>query len=790
MPATFLGVRHHSPACARLVSRTIAELRPAHVLIEGPADLGGRLDELLLGHDLPIAVFSHYRDPVRSATSWTPLCDYSPEWIALTEGRAAGAQVHFIDLPAWHPAFAERTNRYADAEARYEETTARLCARFGVDCVDALWDRMVESGGPDTGAGPDLAERLAVYFDLVRGDAEADAGDRAREAYMARWVRAAVADAGERNVLVVTGGFHRPALLALTADGTPHAGEGGKGGEGGEGGWPEVPQPPAGALAGSYLVPYSFRQLDAFAGYQSGMPSPGYHQRLWEEGPQAAGEALVRDITRRLRARGRPVSTPALIAARTGAQALAALRGHPQPTRLDLLDGLAGALVDEALDEPLPWTRRGQLRPGSHPVVVEMVAAGCGDRVGRLHPDTPVPPLVHDVGTRLAALGLDGTGPVTLRLTDAADLERSRLLHRLRILGIPGHHRAAGPEHGADPVLTERWELRPDPGREAALIEAGSFGASLEDAAAAALGERTRAAGGEPAALSAVLFDAVVCGATALSGPLLTALAADVERAGELGPLGEALHTALGLWRHDRIYGVARDPLLAAFIDAAVGRVLWLAEGVHGTSGAEPARLRALAAVRDALLHAGHLLSLSRQAAVEVARRISADPAAPADLRGAGFGLCRSLGADTDDTGEAGEAGDAGTAAAAARAAADPAALGDWLAGLFVLAREELTGPGGQAGSGALIEVLDRLVTAMPETDFLGGLPALRQAFAYFPPREREQIARELIERRGLRGSARSLLRTTADPLLLARARHLEDTVGTLLDRYGLEAAR
>ncbi|WP_223837519.1 DUF5682 family protein [Streptomyces venezuelae] len=821
MPVTFLGVRHHSPACARLVSRTIAELRPALVLIEGPADLNGRLDELLLGHELPIAVFSHYRDAERSATSWTPLCDYSPEWTALTEGRAAGAQVHFIDLPAWHPAFAERTNRYADAEARYEEATARLCARFGVDSVDALWDRMAESAGPEADEG--LADRLAAYFDLVRGDTEADAADRAREAYMARWIRAAEATAGDRPVLVVTGGFHRPALMNLTGPAPANAGAVGAGpgypgscdprpgdpgaaaalsaepGPAGAGpagprpagaGWPEVPVVPDGALAGSFLVPYSFRQLDAFAGYQAGMPSPGYHQRLWEDGPQAAGEELVRGIVRRLRDRGRPVTTPALIAAQAAAQALAGLRGRPRPGRLDLLDGLAGALIDEALDEPLPWTRRGPLRPGTHPVLVEMVAAGCGDRVGRLHPDTPAPPLVHDVAARLVALGLDGgAAPVTLRLTDPPDLERSRLLHRLRVLAVPGHTRVAGPEHGADPELTERWTPHTGAAREAALIEAGSYGATLEEAAAVALGERMRAAAGEPAALAGVLFDSVVCGTTALAGPLLTALTAGLEQAADPGPLGVALHTSLGLWRHDRIYGVAGDPLLAAFVDAAVGRVLWLVEGVHGTADADLGRLRALAAVRDAVLHAGPLLSLSRQAVLEAAGRIAADPAAPADLRGAAFGLCRSLGPGPGPGSGSGSSGDRTAAAAVRAVAADTSALGDWLAGLFVLAREELTGPVRDSGADRLIDVLDELVTALPEGEFLGGLPALRQAFAFFPPREREQIARELIERRGLRGSARSLLRTTADPLLIAQARRLEDTVGQLLDRYGLTAA-
>ena len=83
MSVTFIGVRHHSPACARLVATTIDELQPAYVLIEGPADLNDRIGELLLGHELPVAVFTSYRDEQRRHGSWAPLCDYSPEWVAL-----------------------------------------------------------------------------------------------------------------------------------------------------------------------------------------------------------------------------------------------------------------------------------------------------------------------------------------------------------------------------------------------------------------------------------------------------------------------------------------------------------------------------------------------------------------------------------------------------------------------------------------------------------------------------------------------------------------------------------
>ncbi|MDX2645704.1 DUF5682 family protein [Streptomyces sp. PA03-1a] len=786
MTTVFIGVRHHSPACALLVARTIEALRPAYVLVEGPADMNGRLDELLLGHELPIAVFSHYRDEERTATSWTPLCDYSPEWVALRSGRAVGAQVRFIDLPAWHPAFTGRpeplANRYADAEARYAAATQRLCSRFDVDCVDALWDRLFEIAGPEG-----LQRRLDAYFDLVRGDSDAEQGDRAREQYMASWIRAAAARAEERPVLVVTGGFHTPALRALAAPpvrttdapGTTSAP------------WPGIPEPPAGAVGGSFLVPYSFHQLDAFAGYQSGMPSPGYYQLLWEHGPAAAADGLLEQVVGRLRGRRLPVSTADLIAARSLSQGLAAMRGHPLPARTDVLDGLAATVISDALEQPLPWTGHGTLTPGTDPAVVEMVAASTGDRTGLLHPDTPAPPLVLDVAAQLQQCGIVLGERVTADLTEPAGLARSRLLHRLRVLGVPGHVRTSGPATGSDPVFAERWEPGPAHGREAALIEAGAYGARLDEAAAVALSARVRSAGGTPggspdsatATLSEVLFDAVLCGADTLSTELLGSLASRVGGLGELGPAGAVLTTALQLWRHDRVYGMAGNPLLGEVVDKAVDRVFWLAEGLHGGKGVDFARLRALSAARDALRHAERLLTLSPTAAADTARRIGADAAAPADLRGAALGLRLSLG----------PAGDDAVGQARLLATSDPEELGDWLAGLFALARDELTAGGGTVADGSgpsLLDVLDEIVVSMADTDFLIGLPALRQAFAFFPPRERERIAEHLLERRGRRGSARSLLRTSADPLVLARARALEENVIRLLDRYGLRAGQ
>ena len=739
----------------------IAELRPAHVLVEGPADMNARMDEVLLDHELPVAIFTSYRDDARHHASWSPFCAHSPEWVAMTEGRRHGAEVRFIDLPAWHPAFSDRANRYADAERRHTDAIGRLCRAFAVDNVDTLWDHLFEIA-----PGDDLSGRLTTYFDLVRGDADASGEDSAREAYMARWVRAAVAGAGGRPVVVVTGGFHRPALVRLCD------------GEDGTAAWPEVPQFPEGAVGGSYLVPFSFRRLDAFDGYQSGMPSPRYYQRLWEAGTEAAGEEIVASVVARLRRRRQQVSTADLVAARTLALGLARLRGHPKPGRTDVLDGLASALVTDALDRPLPWSGRGQLAAGTDPVVVEMVAALSGEVVGRLHPDTPHPPLLDDVAAELERWAIPAAGDFRADLTTPAGLGASRALHRLRVVAIPGVERRSGPRAGGDPVLVEAWQLKESDFRLPALIEAGSYGATLATAAGAAVGDRFTEAGANAGGLAEALFDAALCGLDELSERVVADVARLVGAAADVGDVGALLASALGLWRHDRLLGAAGNVALAGVVDAASARVLWLLEGIRGgPAPADEGRLAAVVAVRDAVVHAEAVLSVARQAVVDLFLR-SAAPDRPPDLQGASVGMVWAL----DEAGAAG----ASAAERAVRRAGRPEVLGDFLAGLFAVAREQVL----DAEPPGIVGLLDELIGRFADADFLVALPSLRLAFSWFPPRERQAIADRLLDQRGVKGSAASLLRLHADPALVARARAVEARVGDLLDREALLGPR
>src|SRR5690606_7059058 len=202
----------------------------------------------------------------------------------------------------------------------------------------------------------------------------------------------------------------------------------------------------AGAVRwGSYLVPYSFKRLDAFTGYAAGMSSPAYYQWVWECGSAGAGAHAVQQVLARLRQKKLPASTADLIAVDVRAQALARLRGHAAPLRSDWLDAIAGVLLKDSLDMPLPWSYRGPIRAGTDPVLVEVMDVLAGSAMGELAAGTPQPPLVHAVAAELQALGIAADGELELDLLRDHDRARSRALHRLSILGLPGVERLRGP---------------------------------------------------------------------------------------------------------------------------------------------------------------------------------------------------------------------------------------------------------------------------------------------------------------------------------------------------------
>ncbi|WP_395791999.1 DUF5682 family protein [Aquimonas sp.] len=757
-----IGVRHHSPACAGLVRARMQALRPDCVLIEGPSDFNPRIAELQNpAHRAPIAIFSYCGSATHTQHVFVPFAECSPEWVALQEAAALGAITRLIDLPYWHPGSRGQAELQGEALARARQHTRELALaqRFGMDGVDALWDHLFEQAMPTD----ELQVRLATYFDELRTDEPGDSSDFAREAYMARWIAHAAASA--QRVLVVCGGWHRrPLLQALAAVADVSEAE------------LELSVPTNIERYGNFLIPYSERQLEALSGYAAGMQSPAYYTRLFRDGAVAAAEWAISAVVQRWRAARQPLSTAALIAAHARIELLARLRGHPQPMRIDVLDGLLDAISQDALSAPPPWTQRGALSMQDDPALREVLLALTGEAKGQLAPGTPLPPLLAEVEALLDAQQLKGTQALQLdRRLPAQDL-RAQTLWRLRLLRIPGfdYQGSSAPgaarQQGADQQPLEQWQLQAVEARHTALIEAGAYGPTLEAAALRCLSEQISDSRSVDA-IAELYVNAVRAGYHAFGAGLLPDLQSALHSCGDHGLLGRAglrllaLHAVgLGQTGHGRLLEPALQALLA--------RLLWLLEGLSGpTQPAQTGDVDALNLI-DRLCADAHDDSFDISSALAVVTRVAAHPEAPPSLRGACFAvLWRQAEPATAEP----------ALLVAARGFAHGEQLGDFLFGLFALARNEC------ARSQALLALLDAAIGSMSDHEFLLAAPALRQAFHYFPPRERAQIAAHIGRLHGGAAAGSSdWMRLPCSLHDLQRSARLQQAVAQLQTRFGL----
>jgi hypothetical protein len=763
MTVHILGIRHHSPACAHRVRQHIRAHQPQAILVEGPSDFNPRIEELLLQHELPIALYSYANEgEQRAQQCWHPLLDYSPEWVALRDGAAAGAALRFIDLPHW--AYRTRKPERRPQRDRYNDVVQALCRRTGCDGDDALWDHLFEALPPDD---PELAQRLNAYFAQLRGDEKSGEEDEEREACMARWI--AWAAARFERVLVVCGGWHLPALQQA---------------------WPRMqqleeplsPQPVNERAAGCYLVPYEFRRVDALGGYAAGMPSPLFYQQQWKHGGAAAARWAFERLVTRLRARQQAISTADLIAFEQQALGLAQLRGHAWPLRVDLLDALQSSLLKEALDVPSPWSGRVLLTPQHHPLLREALLALTGEGVGRLHDSTPLPPLIGDLRERLATCALEPRREAQALVLDRRrpeDLPRARLLWQLHLIGVGGARlkalKSPRAARSLDPALAfeEHWQLQQDERWFPDLIEAAVHGATLPAAAEQALLER--AAVGRPAALAEALCQALRAGLHGLGQDFALRLRASMTQAQDHGELAQACINLAelvqaGFWGEDP-RALLEDTLLA------LGeRLLWLLEGRDGSGSA--ALIGADVRSVQALQHLLHLDLSGLDAALlsATAARLARSNTKPPALRGAALGLCVS---QADHPTPAALRADV---LALTRAMPPREALGDFLFGLFACARALAT------QDAAIVQAVHAALESLGTEDFLVALPALRAAFAVFPPRERGAIAGLIAPLLGLAPAQRLqllALRHGADALL--DAKHIEAQAMAWAREFGVQ---
>jgi len=546
----YFPVRHHSPACAWHVGRLIHDLKPDAVLVEGPRDATSLIPMILHAKTrLPIAIYTTYvqrrKDdiPLRYA-AYYPMCEYSPEYAALKAGAEVGADCKFIDFKFPEMVHAEDKEPGGKAvsllDEHYLQHSAVLkgvCEKIGVRDHDDLWDHLYEVSYKQLDTETFMRNVLA-YCSLGREDyteemLEAE-GCLAREQAMAH----AIAQETGR-VVVVTGGFHTAALPDMK---------------------PRMPKAMKVAQddAMVVLMRYGFEQLDRLNGYASGIPSPEFYQRGWEgSDPQN----LIIELGRELRRKNNEVSTADSIGALDHAHRLAQLRGHPEMSREDLLDGVRSAFIKGSEDV------EGVL------ILAHARKMLAGSRIGDLPAEAGQPPIITDFRSTAGRLGIDigsvDAKEVTLDLyRNRKHREVSRFFQRLRFLNVEFGENVRGPDFVSGEGLEriqEVWRYHWAPRHEAALIERSLYGSTLEEAAAALLleqfAEAEKQGQGRRADLAArLLLEACRMGLHRQSQMLLDRTTGVVNEDGSFPSVVSAFESVL-------VLNVSREPLEAHHLE-------------------------------------------------------------------------------------------------------------------------------------------------------------------------------------------------------------------------------
>lgn len=397
--------------------------------------------------------------------------------------------------------------------------------------------RLHPEGGPvrsvmeETSTAEVLAPFLALgeAMTALRGEYGhgGHAQDAVREAHMRLRLRVARREFGDR-IAVVCGAWHVPALserTTQTADRRLLKG------------LPKV-------RAELSWVPWTHRRLSRHSGYGAGISSPGWYSHLFHA-PDLPLERWLTKVAGLLRAEDFAVSPAHVIEAVRLAESLAVMRGRPLAGLAETMDAIQ-AVMGDGSGEQLALVRDR--------LVV-------GDVLGEVPDTAPAAPLQRDVTRSQRSLRLKPAAAeheMELDLRKETDAARSRLLHRLRLLGVdwgtPVRSRAG------TGTFRETWQLSWEPELSVRVAEAGAWGTTVYSAATAkAEDEAARAS-----ALGTVTELAERCLLADLPDALPVVMRALADRAAldtDVGHLAQALPALVRSVRYGDVRGTGTAAL-------------------------------------------------------------------------------------------------------------------------------------------------------------------------------------------------------------------------------------
>lgn len=735
---SIFGIRHHGPGSARSLKAALDKLQPDCVFIEGPADasplISAASDPRMKP---PVALLVYAVDNPKHAAFY-PFAVFSPEWQAIQYAVKAGAIVRFMDLPMalWlqkneteklesdTPAGQEQTAEEnvdpvsviepttevapnlafpvpatVDPEVARRDPLQYLAEAAGYADGELWWDQVVEHRRDGEGVFAAVLEAMTVLRETHPHPK--DVWEDRREAHMRQTIRSAQKEGFER-IAVICGAWHAPVLVpekmpsakddvAILKD------------------LPKV-------KTAATWVPWSYGRLSFASGYGAGITSPGWYHHLWSNETDIATRWMTK-VARLLRGEDLDASSAHIIEAVRLAEALAALRNR-SVVSLDELNAATRAVLCFADATPLDLIHQ------------KLIVA---ETLGEVPPDGPAAPLQVDLQRQQKRLRMPadaGAKSYELDLRKPNDLERSQLLHRLLLLGIPwGENRHTGRVGGAKGTFKEVWQVQWMPEYAIRLIEAGTYGNSIYDASTG-LTRRTVMAAHELPPVTELLDRAIQAALPEAVSFLMKRIETLAAVASDLKHMMAAVPALANVVR----YGNVRQTDTAMVGQVVNGLITRIVIGLPGACASldDTAAMEMDGAVRG-VHEAVTLLQNPEQLADWIAAlRSLADQAG---LHGLLAGRCTRLlldggHIDSDDA--------ARRMSLALSIGSNPPFAAAWVEGFL-------------KGSGLVLlhdsklwSVLDEWVATLDADKFTETLPLLRRSFSQFPAPERRQMGQQV----------------------------------------------
>lgn len=439
----FYGIRHHGPGSALRLRSALEDWEPDLILIELPAD-GQNLLDAFDPSDMQPPVAILFYDPQKfTNAAYFPFAPFSPEWEALLYGYYHLVPCKAIDIPM---------STYLPTEDNIEKGTRNpfeiLASYSGFEDVEQWWDHFLENNQ----SSENLFNSIESLMNALRDHWPISRENQWREDYMRREIQK-YSHHGYERIAVVCGAFHLPALREYSK---AHK--------------TQVPKTKSGKSEAIW-IPWSYERLTQANAYGAGVHHPTWYEALHSHGRDAGQKWMARAISL-LRDKGQNTSSAHSVEALKLAEALRKIRKKNRIGIPELEEALTAVVFDGQPD----WVK------------IYGPDLFIGKTTGHIRDEMLLIPIQQDFRLRIKKARLtrilENRSPIQRTLDLRKDLHRShsRFFYQTRILHIPLAH-LDDPNQNALGTFRESWELEWDPIAEWTIVQAGTYGTTIESAA-------------------------------------------------------------------------------------------------------------------------------------------------------------------------------------------------------------------------------------------------------------------------------------------------------------------